>query len=289
MASLSSRISFLKTSALKRIRGRDLTCTCGGKSGSVVVDRKYGVLRLERCGSCGLLFRTPVSTEAENAVYYQTAYQHGFTTDLPDDRELARLVATGFKDTGKDFTRKIEILRALGVQDGARILDFGCSWGYGTWQLRAAGFSPVGFEISQPRAQFAREKLGVTLINDPWSAPASFDVIYSSHVIEHLPDLAETIRRARRALRPGGLWVSACPNGSMDFRKAEPAAWHQLWGLDHPNFPDEVFFQQQIGDRPYFIAATPASVDAMRQWATTPVATCIRPLATGELLVAFKN
>ena len=68
-----------------------------------------------------------------------------------------------FSGTPRDINTWIGVLQFL--RPGGRVLDFGCSWGYGTYQLRQAGFDAVGFEVSRPRAKFGREKLGLNIID----------------------------------------------------------------------------------------------------------------------------
>lgn len=289
MASTTSRIRFFFDSLRKRIARTGNLCPSCQLPGTEILDRKYGVLRLERCPACKVLFRTPTTSPAESARYYQKAYTHGFTTEMPSDTELAELQARKFVGTGKDFSERIATLRALGVPPSARVLDYGCSWGYGTWQLRDAGFDAIGFEVSRPRAEYARTRMLVPVVDNPWAAPAQFDVVYSSHVIEHVPDPAALLQSALAALRPGGLWVSFCPNGSLDFRKAAPLGWHQLWGLDHPFFPDEVFFSFQAGGNPCFVATTPCSAESLARWAAEGASVQAASLPGSEILVVIRK
>ena len=288
MATIKSRLKFFCVSASKRIRRVGMLCPACGSRGADVLDRKYGVLSLERCGVCSLLFRTPTTTAEESDRYYQTAYRRGFTTDVPSEGELKRLLSMKFVGTEKHFGERIAVLKALGVQPGARILDFGCSWGYGTWQLRDAGFDAIGYEVSRDRAEYARTRLSVPLVEDPWVEHGVYDVVFSSHVIEHVPSPVEVLLKARTALRAGGLWVSFCPNGSEDFHRAKPHNYHQLWGLDHPCFPDDHFFEKQLNGLPMLISSTPCAPHVLADWAKSRSNVRSAPVSGGELLVAFR-
>lgn len=63
---------------------------------------------------------------------------------------------------------------------------------------------------------------------------ASVDVIYSHHVIEHLPDLFVHFREMHRVLKPGGVFRVGGPNGDVAARKFVEAdiAWFSS------DFPD---------------------------------------------------
>jgi hypothetical protein len=49
---------------------------CGGTS-SRIVDRKFLITQLRRCGTCQLLFRTPTDRPESNQAYYENEYVAG--------------------------------------------------------------------------------------------------------------------------------------------------------------------------------------------------------------------
>jgi 2-polyprenyl-3-methyl-5-hydroxy-6-metoxy-1,4-benzoquinol methylase len=160
------------------------------------------------------MFRFPKENVTNSLEFYQKSYQEGLTTSLPDDKELENLLSQKFKGTPKDFSGKVDLIRQYKPE--GKLLDYGCSWGYGVWQLQKAGYKALGFEISRPRAKYGREKLGVDILDcadDLNNLPgAYFDVIFSSHVLEHLPDISDVFPLLHRLLKPGGMLAIFVPN-----------------------------------------------------------------------------
>ncbi len=127
-------------------------CPCCGSSKTTAVDRKF-FHTLEQCSGCGILFRFPRDSTAELNEFYQHEYsQPGLTTELPSLQELRALIAAGFKESLKDFSKIILLVHAIGLEPGDRVLDYGANWGYGTWQFIQAGFDATGYEVSKARA-----------------------------------------------------------------------------------------------------------------------------------------
>ncbi|HEY6763818.1 MAG TPA: class I SAM-dependent methyltransferase [Candidatus Sulfotelmatobacter sp.] len=139
-----------------------------------------------------------------------------------------------FKNTVKDYQTYIGVLHAIGVEPGRTVLDFGCSWGYGSWQLREAGFSVYSYEVSKRRAEFARKKLGCAIVGDDLVSNR-VDCLFSAHVLEHLPDPNLLWHIAERVLNPNGVVVCFMPNGDSRLEAAYGTTqYHQLWGQVHP-------------------------------------------------------
>ena len=212
----------------------DRTCPFCSSPTSKLIAHKHVVLELFECQQCGLRFRVPKETPDEAEQFYQADYTYGFTTDCPDTATLAHLIATGFHDSEKDFSVYLDVLRAANVQPGQSLFDFGASWGYGSWQFAHAGYRVYAYEVSQPRARYAGEKLGCTMLATATGVPEKVDCFFSAHVIEHLPDPSLLWQTALEVLKPGGTLVLFMPNGDSDYQRENPGHYAQLWGRVHP-------------------------------------------------------
>lgn len=240
------------------ILGRRKACPSCGSISQDIIDRKWLVTTLRRCPECKLLHRVPCTPKEKQRAFYQKTYDQGFTTDLPTDEELAGLVESKFRNTPRDYKDYIHLLWALGVPRGAHILEYGSSWGYGAWQLMEAGFAVTAFEISKPRCRYAREKLGIRAYEDLASIQEEFDLVFSSHVLEHVDSLEQCLSDQLKRVRSGGFLIGVTPNGSSAFQRAQPKNFHRLWGLVHPQLLDEQFlfhrfrgFEKIVGSFPF--------------------------------------
>jgi 2-polyprenyl-3-methyl-5-hydroxy-6-metoxy-1,4-benzoquinol methylase len=195
------------------------------------------VSALYECVYCGLRFRVPKDSLLNNREFYQEDYWEGISANVPSDDELRALLTKGFEGHEKDYKEYIAALKASGLIAGSNILDFGAAWGYGSHQLREAGFNVVAYEISLPRARFAAEKLRITTIADPSHPPEPVDCFFSAHVMEHLPDPNVIWQIARSALKPKGLFVAFVPNGEPLVEHLHGSnRYHKSWGQLHPLF-----------------------------------------------------
>jgi 2-polyprenyl-3-methyl-5-hydroxy-6-metoxy-1,4-benzoquinol methylase len=193
------------------------------------------------------MFRWPKDTIAFNRRFYQRQYSEGITTDMPYEVSLENSIASRFSDKEKDLGEKIALLKMLLPR--GRVLDFGCSWGYGTMQLAAAGYDAVGFEISQPRAGFGRTGMGLTIISNEAELDkleGSFDAVFASHVLEHLPAPSPVFDRIARLLKPRGLLLAFVPNCSGDEALRLGARWGPMCCEKHPLALDAEFLENAL-------------------------------------------
>jgi len=227
----SSQVRYLLWAA-SRIAFADKSCPGCGESNTVLLRRKYVVTALYRCPSCEVMFRVPKPSPEREVRFYQRDYKQGFTTDCPAPNELTRLMDCRFVGTEKDYSRYIAVLLAIGLGRGSSIFDFGCSWGYGSWQLSQAGYRVHSWEVSRPRARYAAEKLQCQVC-PPGELPERVDCFFSAHVVEHLTRPRLLWQTARDVLKPGGTIVTFLPNGDPSIEQINKN-YHQLWNQVHP-------------------------------------------------------
>ena len=257
--------------------------SCGSKR-SAPMDRKHLITALRRCARCRLQFRVPPTSLAESRFYEDGGYQERFTTGLPTPEQFNGLLSKCFCGTPKDFGYFISVLNALQLPDRARVLDFGCSWGYGSWQLSQSGFLVQGYEVSSKCAEYAERHLGVDMVSDLDNAEHEvYDVFFSAHVLEHVPSVGQILELADRLVKPGGYFLAFTPNGARTFRDSHPSGWRSTWGLKHPNHLDEVFYRCAFQDRDYWLCSSPCDLDSLRDWAQRPEQVTAQ-LAGSELL-----
>jgi SAM-dependent methyltransferase len=110
---------------------------------------------------------------------------------------------------------------------GTKILDFGCGEGRLVYRLRELGFDAYGFDIHE-RVKYRNDDdrryfrflrgltsdISDTRIETEYSISfpdGTFDIVYSSNVIEHVIEIDPFLRECARVLKPDGLAVHVYP------------------------------------------------------------------------------
>jgi 2-polyprenyl-3-methyl-5-hydroxy-6-metoxy-1,4-benzoquinol methylase len=264
-------LNYLLRSAVKFADAAAWHCPNCGSVEHAELDRKYFVTRLLRCANCRLMFRSPTDSEEFNRRFYNFHYQQGTAMICPSDEAIAKLKVSHFAGTERDFSGYIDFLARNGVKPGGRVFDFGCSWGYGSYQLAKAGYDVRSYEIAVDRRTYAIEKLGIIHIDEPSAIveghplAGSFDCFFSAHVLEHVPSPSKVIDLAWHCLRDGGVFVAFTPNGNDAFRRFNPGGWRNMWGNVHPNYLDDQFYNREFA-RSKCVFASQNGADVNRQY-----------------------
>lgn len=109
-------------------------------------------------------------------------------------------------------------LSASLVAPGSRVLDVGCGWGTVAEMLHRKGCRVVGVEPDPERRQVAAQHCDQLLdgtaegLGSLGLAPASFDAVLFTDVLEHLVDPWGTLKASLDYLKPDGRVVISIPN-----------------------------------------------------------------------------
>jgi SAM-dependent methyltransferase len=112
--------------------------------------------------------------------------------------------------------RRALVRRLIGGVPVGRALDVGCGSAGNTAVLRDAGWEVVGLEYSPAAASLARSR-GLDIVRgDARLLPfpdATFDLVMSTDMWEHIEEDDQVAAEAARVLRPGGRLLVAVPAG----------------------------------------------------------------------------
>ncbi len=115
----------------------------------------------------------------------------------------------------REFEYKIIISRfAL----GARVLEIGGGTGYQAKRLTEDGYAVDSIDI--PDSNYSGQHEFPVRPYDGRNIPfpdGSFDVVFSSNVLEHVTDLTYLQLEMKRVLKPGGVCVHLMPSGTWRF------------------------------------------------------------------------
>ncbi len=152
------------------------------------------------------------------------------------EHEKASLFRRPFQnglDTQVRLAGVSSLLQHLALNDGARVLDFGCGTGWLSRCLAYMGADVVGVDVSENVLRLARKWLARDPLADELRvefqqsdgirlpvADSSVDRITSFDAFHHVPDQEATLAEMARVLRPGGI-----------------AAFHEP-GPEHSRTPD---------------------------------------------------
>jgi SAM-dependent methyltransferase len=187
--------------------------------GATTARLAYGLLRpVLECRSCGLLFE---ATAGETAHLYDDAYFAG----------------GGYADykSGEPQWRRESRIRLRWVRRyarGRRLLEVGAAAGFFLDEARRAGFDTLGVEVAAGMAAFAREELGLEVLEAEFEQAdlprATFDVVCAWHVLEHVADPNGFLAKAAEVLAPEGILALEVPNVAGRTARRAGVAWDCL-------------------------------------------------------------
>lgn len=183
---------------------------CGGVERQVLATRGRGLVALTTvaCRGCGLVSHHPLPDAAEVAAFYATRYRVAYKGGWEPKRKHALRALRGAMARA---ARLVPLLRP-----GAQVLDVGASSGEFTYVMQRSGFAARGIEPNLGYADFARRTYGVAVdtggLEDAAITPGSLDLVTLNHVLEHLADPWDALRRIATWLAPGGLLFIEVPN-----------------------------------------------------------------------------
>jgi SAM-dependent methyltransferase len=188
-----------------------------GESGLIPTTDRFGsaLSDIVRCLACGHMQLERFPADAELAEAYGEAESEDYVEEEAGQRETARIAL-------ERIERRVERPGAL--------LDLGCWVGFLLAEARDRGWETLGVEPSSFAAGYARDRLGLEVIEaglfEADLPAAGFDAVVMGDVIEHLPRPAEALERIAALLRPGGVLYLALPNaGSRLARRMGPRWW----------------------------------------------------------------
>ena len=175
---------------------------------------------ITECLSCGLLITNPRPGKDAIAKYYNSEQylSHNRSNTL-----LGKLYGLAQIYT---LRNKYKIVNRLQVNH-KKILDYGCGTGGFLSYMYKKGWQTLGVEpATQARAQAEHEGLAVyDTIEAAGAKETKSDVITLWHVLEHVHDLNETIKKLRKLLVKDGYLLIAVPN----INSWDAAHYHEHW------------------------------------------------------------
>lgn len=191
-----------------------------------------------RCGRCQLVRLNPRPAVSELSTIYPPEYYAYHLVDTPGAQAsaFARLTEPPKR---RMYQRRLEAIVA-DLQTSAetiRLLDVGCADGrlLDWYQASPVGFRLVthGIDLSEAAVARARARghhaVAGRFEEDRELEAGTYQLIFASHVIEHVEDPRGFAQRAADLLVPGGLFVVSTPNfDSVDVRR-----FQAHWGGNH--------------------------------------------------------
>jgi SAM-dependent methyltransferase len=213
-----------------RAREQAACLLCNGtleKSVGELFDTRFGIegtYEVWRCLDCGLEQISPVPTPAELGRLYESYYNFGGERGTAYTRLREWFFSSWLYRTWIFLDGDISF---HGRKGAGRLLDAGCNEGRGLRIYARNGFQVEGLELNPSAAAVAREAGFNVHIGDTtdFTAPAAYDVVVLSNVLEHAADPKKALINVRGNLKPGGqLWIS-CPNSRSWLRRAFGRSW----------------------------------------------------------------
>jgi 2-polyprenyl-3-methyl-5-hydroxy-6-metoxy-1,4-benzoquinol methylase len=216
------------------------------------------------CISCDSLYLDPRPTRSTIGLAYSTYYTHigtdrvsilssakarlrnEYLSKILDTRIEPRLHLPQVLDGILSLVSKRVVipfgwLTIAGLPKG-RFIDVGCGAGLTVNLAKQLGWCAIGLEID-PSAVRAARQIGLDILEGDYNRLGDFenqfDCIMCSHVLEHVHDPRDLLRKLKAAIRPGGVLLLTLPNSLSVVRRHFGVNWRGLEAPRHLSIPSE--------------------------------------------------
>lgn len=166
------------------------------------VVRDMPALKILECEACGLVSFD--STDHIHSQFYENSGMHG---------EELKPMEAWLRDTRWDDERRFELLKPL--LTNKRILDFGCGAGGFLLNAKNIAAEAIGVELeARVRDHWKSSNITIFPTIDEVESYSNrrYDTITAFHVVEHLPDPREVLKKLGAMLMSDGRMIIEVPN-----------------------------------------------------------------------------
>ncbi|HQV01758.1 MAG TPA: class I SAM-dependent methyltransferase, partial [Bacteroidia bacterium] len=163
------------------------------------------------CNECSFKFTNPKPTNEDLGSYYKSNDYISHTNS--DKGWFNKLYKTVRNYT---IDKKVKALSKYNAPSKT-LLDIGCGTGEFLNAAKIKQWHVTGLEPGVDARNLAIKNYGLHVFDIDHLAklkPQSFDVITMWHVLEHIPNLHETIKQLKQILAPNGTLIVAVPNSN---------------------------------------------------------------------------
>ncbi|MHB8402403.1 MAG: class I SAM-dependent methyltransferase [Bacteroidia bacterium] len=194
------------------------TCLVCGSSNvePFLVCKDYTVsqtdFQIQRCTKCNFKFTSPRPDDADLGKYYKA---EGYISHSDTKKGLVNKLYHAVRSY--TLLKKLQLVTQHTKLKNGKILDYGAGTGAFLNTCKTNKWDAYGIEPDDTARGVMKEKFGIFSFSSLEDAKNSnlfsgFDVITAWHVLEHVPDLKETITTLRNSLKDKGVFIVAVPN-----------------------------------------------------------------------------
>lgn len=171
---------------------------------------------LDVCQDCQHVFTAPAPTKKELHHIYKNLY--GYDAHLLIQKEKAY--------RGNEYAK---IVAQQSSKKGGKVLEIGCMHGYLLSALKDRGFTVSGVELDADAVEYCKTR-GLNVVQNSMEnfladSRETYDIIFMSHVLEHIADPRGGLTLLKKHLTKNGKLIVVVPNSHARSAKLFGKFW----------------------------------------------------------------
>jgi 2-polyprenyl-3-methyl-5-hydroxy-6-metoxy-1,4-benzoquinol methylase len=204
-------------------------CPCCGQKNitSALSAEDYTVsherFEIRECKDCTIRFTQNIPGVNEIGLYYQS--ENYISHSDTNEGIINKLY---HKVRNHTLIQKRNVVEKITAKPTGNVLDVGCGTGAFLHTMQRSGWEITGLEPDATARKKAKELYNLNLYNSEKLfslPPESFDAITMWHVLEHVHELHNYIKKLKELLKPGGKLFIAVPNYTSYDAKVYKEFW----------------------------------------------------------------